>query len=285
MKMKNHILALSSLSVALLVSGCSGPDGALFLTTTKIAIDGDTSEQAVSIGYDRFEGFIAPAYETGAVPPVLAKIDANLSLLEPRVKQFYATGNAAVLVTCGDTTAVKATASTVTKATNPQAVETIKCPETLERLRTGDRRTMVFGTGTVGGLKVSWISNSPDSITFGYKRREFSWLPIIPEKKATPGQTSPSAATVTTPPLTVAEEGYGSVLAAFDLDNQTTTPQNTVLGIKQFFATGAAAEGLAQTTGMRDLVKAEFTDRARTALNPLPTDGKPGTPSPSDKPN
>ena len=76
---------------------CADPNRVTFVTKTDIAIDADATTQSVSIGYDRREGYIGPAYETGGVPPIVAKIKSNLSILTPEVHQFYATGNAAVL--------------------------------------------------------------------------------------------------------------------------------------------------------------------------------------------
>ena len=62
----------------------------LFLTTTQIGIDADSKSQSTTIGYERYEGYIGPGYKNGGVPPVIARLESNLSVIDPKVSQVYA---------------------------------------------------------------------------------------------------------------------------------------------------------------------------------------------------
>ena len=193
-------LLLPACALAFL-TGCVGTDSVLFVTTTNIGIDADTRPPNATIGYDRYEGYFGPVYESGAIPPVVARLESNLSVFSPQLRQVYATGDAARLVTTDGRAAVT--------------------PKPL----TGDKRVAFFGTGTAVGLKVTFTANAPESISLGYKRKEFSYIPIIE---------------------TPAGDVYGSVLASIDLNVNTPSLTNTALGVSQFFATGVAAEQLAR---------------------------------------
>lgn len=221
--------------------GCADKSRITFVTSTKVAIDGDATNQSLTIGYDRYEGVVGPAYENGAIPPVVAKLDSDLSILNPKVKQFYATGDAAVLATCGDGEDQPDCPSEVTGKPLP----------VFEKAR----RLMFFGTGSVIGFKASFAGNAPESVTFGYKRREFSWLPVGPRETADGTPLPP--------------HNYGSVLASLDLDQRVQGLQNSPLRIDQFFATGLAAENIAQTSGIRAEVKQEAAKSARRALTSI----------------
>lgn len=248
--MKRQLVLISALALG----ACGSTNGGSFLTTTKIAIDGDFTQQALSVGYDRFEGFVGPAYETGAVPPVLARIDADTTLLAPKVKQFYATGNAAVLSSCPPGTQPKpASAGAAPSASDPCTLGS--APPMSE-----NKRVMYFGTSSVIGLKAGFAGDMPDSVTLGYKRKEFSWLPILKPK------------TPNTP------EAYGSVLAAFDLDSSITTLGPTGVQIGQVFATGAAAENLAASDEVRTEVRKRFKELAQRTLAAPAGASQSGTP-------
>ena len=153
--MKRRFVQACVLAAVLLMglSGCAS-DKVVFLTKTSFGIDISTVPSAVNIGYDRFEGYVGPRYDTGAVPPVAASFETNGKLFDRAVRQVYATGEAARVVT-----AVGAAASA------PQL--------------SGTHKVMVFRTGTTLGLKLGFgASGTTDVFTFGYKRREASVIPI-----------------------------------------------------------------------------------------------------------
>src|SRR5689334_8264542 len=85
--------------VLLVVGGCASPDRGIFVTSTNIGINADATSRVVNIGYDRTEGFVGPAYvEDGTLPSVVGYLHSNLSVLDPQIRQLYATGQAASIV-------------------------------------------------------------------------------------------------------------------------------------------------------------------------------------------
>ena len=145
------------LATCLLAQACVGTDNVLFVTTTNIGIDADTTPPNVSIAYDRYEGYFGPAYESGALPPVIARLELNTSVFAPKIRQLYASGDAAELVTKKDP----------------------GTPEPRE-LKSAEKRVAFFGTGSVVGLKVAFTPNGlPQSLSLGYKRKEFSLIPVM----------------------------------------------------------------------------------------------------------
>lgn len=151
-KICGFVCCLSSL----LLSACAGKDSVLFVTATNVGIDFDSTPPNVAIAYDRYEGYFGPQYENGAIAPVVGRLEANLSLFTPQLRQVYATGDAARLVT-------KKTPS-----------------DTLPRKPLkGDKRVAFFGTSSNIGLKVTFSPEGfPESLSIGYKRKEVSLVPI-----------------------------------------------------------------------------------------------------------
>ncbi|MCP5151484.1 MAG: hypothetical protein H6983_04080 [Ectothiorhodospiraceae bacterium] len=218
------------LTPALLLAGCASPDRVVFVTDTELGVGYDATVGNVNLGYDRNELVIGPAYpETGGVPPVFARLQSNASITNPRVKQLYATGDAARLVT--DHAA--------------QAADT--------KPLSGTRRVMVFGTSTSVGLKANFASSAgplPSAVNFGYKRQEYSLIPL----RADPAS---------------GEDVYGSAIAAIEIDATAGTPTDTGFEIGQFFATGPAAEALARNPGVRALFARE-AEAAVAAVKSIP---------------
>ena len=209
-----------------MLAGCAAEDHVLFVTTTTIGLDADTRPPNASIGYDRYEGYIGPAYSTGAVPPVFAKIESNLKIFEPEVRQLYATGDAAILVTAAD----------------PGAVPIAPKP-----MFTDSREPMFFGTSANIGLRVTFTGEVPESINLGYKRKEFSFIPLGSEMQ----------------PDGRAVDKYASVMAAIDMGVEIPGFRDAGLGVSQFFATGQAADNLAR----RQVIRDRFALEAATAIS------------------
>ena len=208
--MKIHILA-AAVACVLLV-GCASPNTTVFVTATAIGIGADSTTGTADVGYNRHEVVIGPAYPaSGGVPPVYAHLESDLAFFKPHIRQLYATGQAAELAT---------------------ASSGVGIPETLS----GESRPMVFGTSTSFGLKVRYTGTVSSAIHLGYKRQEYSVLPIEPVAN---GQTR-----------------LGSVIGGIELrvnggGNQTTLP------LTQFMATGNAATNIAQTDFARGLFAAD----------------------------
>jgi hypothetical protein len=210
-----------------LLTGCGG-DHVLFVTDTSIGINVDSKPTTVSIAYDRIEGFVGPRYDSGAIPPVVGTLQTGGSVFNPRIRQFYATGKAALTATGSKDS---------------------------PNLSTGTKKQAFFGTSTTLGVKAGFDSQSPvpDSFVFGYKRKEFSLIPV--------GQTT-------------AADTYASTLAS--IDSNTTTAgapagapagaNNTGLTSAQFFATGGAAEALAANPAVTFALNAAATNAAANSL-------------------
>ena len=209
--------AAAALLGTALLGACASPDRVVFVTATEIGIGADATIGNVNVGYDRNELVVGPDYpETGGVPPVYAKLESDLKVFNPTVKQLYATGDAALLAT-----------STGTSTTKTRAL-------------TGKRRLLVFGTATNIGLKVDFTAQQPTAINFGYKRKEFSHIPLR-EEEPTDGKP----------------DEYASVLAGLALRTSSSQLPKTGLVISQFIATGHAADNLARRNEVRNLFRSE----------------------------
>lgn len=229
--------------LTVLLINCGGdPNRVLFLTTTQIGIDADSKSQNATIGYERYEGYIGPGYENGGVPPVIARLESNLSIVDPKVSQVYATGDAARLASG-------------------------RAAKWKEKPLTGQREVMFFGTGTNFGIKANFSTEAP-GFNLGYKRQEFSLIPIgteteraKPAIRASDDNANASPAVGRDPDHS--EDIYLSVLAAFNLNIANKSFEGTGAGVSQFFATGDAAEELAA----REDIRAAFKKEADSALD------------------
>ena len=95
-------------SVASALSGCATVDDVLFVTKTSVGFELDSKPATANISYDRIEGYIGPRYDNGAMPPVVASIQTDGGILNPQVKQVYATGAAATNLVVGSGQPAKA---------------------------------------------------------------------------------------------------------------------------------------------------------------------------------
>lgn len=103
---------------------------------------------------------------------------------------------------------------------------------------------MFFGTSTNTGLSIGTTSDIPDSFVFGYKRKEFSLIPLVK--------------------INNDNYSYPSVLASIDTTGElddSSSNVNTALKTNQFFATGDAACNLAEKLG------SEFVERAKVSVD------------------
>lgn len=149
-----RLALLPLLGAAAVLTGCANSQNVVFLTKTSLGIDVSTEPSSASIGYDRFEGYVGPRFDNGAVPPVAASFETNGQLFGRAVRQVYATGEAARVVT---------SAGSPVASPSPS----------------GEHKVMFFSTATTLGLKLGFGSTgSTDNFTFGYKRREASVIPV-----------------------------------------------------------------------------------------------------------
>jgi len=138
------------------LQGCASvkpEDNVIFITKTSLGLDVDGTPPDVSLAYSRIEGFMGPRYDNGAVPPVASRLATDGGIFSRKVSQFYATGDAANLVTGKPATGTG------------QALQ-------------GARKAMFFGTSTTLGVKIGFGTSGLDGFVFGYRRKEVSVIPI-----------------------------------------------------------------------------------------------------------
>lgn len=99
-------------------------------------------------------------------------------------------------------------------------------------------KLMVFATGTTVGLKVAFAdTGAPTSFTLGYKRKEASIVPVDAQRQP-------------------------SVLASLDNATNVASAASGAFGVRQYFATGVAADNLARL----ETVRKSFRDKAGQAI-------------------
>jgi hypothetical protein len=215
------------------LTSCAHPTKyATFVTKTSLSVvDADTTPAGVSLGFDRVEGYFGPRLEDGCILPVVGYLETAGTLWNREIKQVYATGKAAVAVaehTVSETfTPTLPTASTANKK---------KCESALAETESSSNGNatevapLYFATGTQVGFKIGFQQGTvtPNNVNFGYRRKEFSLLPV--EKNAFP-----------------------SVFASIDtranaLNNNGGKGDAGQFTLNQFFATGTAADTLARSS-------------------------------------
>ena len=215
-------LALTILLFSLM--SCITSDEVVFVTKSSLGLDFDTKPATASIAYDRIEGYIGPRYDNGALPPVIASMKTDGKILNPQIKQIYATGAAATNLVLNNGSSIKAPTEF-----------------------TGDKKLMFFGTSTTTGIKLGFTTNVPDSFVFGYKRKEFSFIPLGNTKDTSVGTDR-------------VIDIYPSVLATIDTGTSVKTQTDTSFKTHQYFATGEAAVELSKDPDLKNQIKKEAKD-------------------------
>jgi len=211
--------------LAILLAGCA-QDHVLFVTKTSLSVlEADTKPAGISVAYDRVEGYLGPSSESGEAPPVLGYFGSDGAIFTPKVKQVYATGNAARVLTGA------------TEKCTPKKVD-------------AQDRIMFFGTSTTSGLKIGFTPNAllPDSFVFGWRRKEFSLVPL--------SVASDDENCSGTSKITKGEKFYPATLASVNStrDVPPANPGGTKISDQQYFATGEAAVALARSNEVKGMV-------------------------------
>jgi len=203
------------LPAMLLLGGCARP--VVFSTHTSIGLDVSGTAQypnRVSFSYNRQETALVPRQTNGAAHSVFGGLDSDISFWKGSViKQTFATGEAAKIATGkGD--------GTHAASTNAATA------------------SLVFFTGTTFGLHLTTgESQMSPNLLMGYRRAEAAYIPV-PD----PGQEVRSVYADILINTKSRDEvsGDSPVLAM-----TTNFPTVSGVRIKQSFATGKAAENLA----------------------------------------
>lgn len=251
---KKHWLVLLC-AVAPYLQGCViGYDSTLFVTQSNVGLNVGTKPPIFEMSIARREGVIAPGFEGGQTPPVMAsfRTDSNpFSRFFLGVKSTFAGGDAAVALS--QVSKVSNDNSVVCLSEKPKkktilGVFDVSIPEK------GAVEPFLFGTDTTFGLKVTWGTSGefPDSVRLGFNRTEFAWAPVfgtdvtkckIPGTKQD-GTERDGTYAVWMPPF----------LAVLDNDVQLGSRAQTGVNWLQYFATGKSATTLASQNEVRKVM-------------------------------
>ena len=249
--MTQKLLLIAS---ALVLFGCASPqETATFVTKTSFSlVDVDSTPASVSIAYDRIEGYVGPRFVDGSVFPVASVLETRGTGFDRAIKQVYATGEAARIVTAmdppaGGSGAIAASAAAASAAIGGAALPPAGAASAAGGGSATDNKVMFFGTGTVVGLKIGFLDGTPlpSSFVLGYKRKELSVIPVDKDRQPSVIATFDNTAGVTQAP------GAARADAKFE--------------IEQYFATGEAATNLAGMPSIRD----RFQQKAVRALGDI----------------
>lgn len=244
------------LQCTLFLAGCAvGYNTTLFVTKSNIGIDVGTQPPTAEVSIARREGVIAPGFEGGATPPVLASFGADSNPFGRfffGVKSTFVGGDAAVTIAQNPGAVIKNHGSMLCLSQEPKQQKVLWWDVSVPKKE--QVRPFSFATDTTLGLKLAWSGTTgqfPDTLQLGFNRKEFAWAPVMGTdqvKCEIPG--------------TQQDGKYGIWMPAFlaVLDNKVNvgTPTKTDVKWLQFFATGDSATTLAS----RDEIRQVMLERA-----------------------
>jgi hypothetical protein len=245
-------LSLALLQCMVLLGGCAvGYNSTLFVTKSNIGIDVDTKPPTAEISIARREGVIAPGFEGGRTPPVLASFGNDSNPFDRfffGVQSTFVGGDAAVALSQGPGGDEVKYGSVLCLSQKPEPKKFLWWDMSIPEK--GQVRPFSFITDTTLGLKVAWSGMTgqfPDSVQLGFSRKEFAWAPVIGTDKTNCKLLD-----------TQKDGAYAVWMPAFlaVLDNNVTIGSPSETGVKwlQFFATGDSATILANRDEIRQVM-------------------------------
>lgn len=253
--------------VPLIFAGGCANESLFFATKSSIGVDVSTSNGAprANIGYDRTEVAIVPPKEDGSTYSVVGGIDADLSFANVRIKELFATGNAAKVVASKST--LKSKSSQATSTGKPPALETAaasKQPPSAD----GKKfiQPVIFGADASLGLLNIQINNNglPGFGSLLYRRSEATLIPVKP------GQEDAASVYADISIDTMGDSDTPTTGLSWveqEVEQHPTRFSGLGFGVRivQSFATGEAAELLVEDSDIKDkLKKATKTKSAST---------------------
>ena len=246
-----RVVALLIIIVSIM--GCGiGFNKTLFFTKSNVGLDIDSRPPTAEVTISRREGVIAPTFEDGKTPPVLASftVDVNgISAFFGGISSTFAGGDAAVTMaklyddsdeevegkyTCADFD------SSFKISQEPNYVDWFGNPDQSKKLlKKGEIEPFIFGTDTSFGLKVAWsgiTAQAPDTVKLGFNRKEFALAPVT---------SSPI------PDTTDSKVRMPSFLATIDNSTKLGSMKDSKIQHLQYFATGKAANLMALREAVR----------------------------------
>lgn len=188
MKIPIKIRPLACGLLVTFLTGCVGYNNTLFMTQSNAGLDlSAAAPPTAEISISRKEGVIAPAFEGGQTPPVVASfkpttgagagVPFNKFLLG--VDQTFAGGDAAATMSYLYDAQTGTSQNSAMPLTNQPYYKTIFGRK--ESVPDGRVRPFVFGTDTLLGLKIAWSGAGgqfPDSVKAGFNRKELALAPV-----------------------------------------------------------------------------------------------------------
>jgi len=247
MKRIRGIFIMGGVAVGSIVAGCGlGYNRMLFFTGTNFGLNIDSTPPTAEISVGRREGVIAPAFEGDKVPPVLGMFRSDGNFFSPALTSVFAGGSAAATVTG------KPDGTGRYCVANPPRSRMLAFWSAVPGVRAltevdDTARPFIFATDTMTGLKAVWSGAGgavPETVKFGYNRKESAYAPVFSEPGTTPGAT-PGAV-----PSPICSPGQSEVKNPSFLATAFTSTELSVINDSGFryvqtFATGTAADNLA----------------------------------------
>jgi len=256
--MRTIVTKLALLMIVLLLEGCAvGYNSALFVTKSNVGIDIESTPPTAEISISRQEGVIAPVFEGGKTPPLLAGFatgSEGLLRIPFGGRSVFAGGDAAVALsnkkTTGQTDNAKERDSVLWLSTAPEkknlsgfADASIPGP--------GKFKPIFLSTDTTFGVKIAWsgaTSTIPDSLLVGYNRKEIVLAPVF-GRNQTDCEITDSK-----------DKGkYGvwlpSFLVVFDTRLEVGSIADSSFSYSQMIATGQSATDLGKDMELRKIIE------------------------------
>jgi hypothetical protein len=252
---------LPALGFAALGAGCVGYNSTVFVTKSNAGLDFDATPPTTEITISRKEGVIAPSFEGGQTPPVVASFKPHAGTGNSfenfffGVDQTFAGGDAALAMTqlydhpvAGSAATAAADYDSGITVTEPAARfrwQRIPEPSAV--------RPFLFATDTLLGLKIGWTGSGtvPDSVKAGFNRKELAWAPLSKTSK----DPATGKVTLKSP----------SFLATIDHDVRAGRDRTESRAV-QYFATGKAATNLALQPAVREAMLTRMDPSFRLRL-------------------
>lgn len=254
--MKNKKLLLTTSALAALFSGCAGYNHTLFMTKSNVGLDFDSKPPTLEISVARKEAVIAPTFEGGQTPPVMASFKPRVGVgggfanFVLGVDQTFAGGDAAQAMSM---LYDKPTATD--PALYDSALELSEKPAYKNWFQAipgkGATRPLIFGTDTSFGLKAAWTGTGgqfPDTVRLGFNRKEFAWAPISATPVKVNGVEDAKRVNVKMP----------AFLATIESSQKFSTNGAAQVEALQYFATGKSATFLAMQRDVRRAMHARL---------------------------
>jgi hypothetical protein len=181
-----NVRLLATMPLVISLAGCAiGYNTALFTTKSNFGVNIDsTPKPTAEVSLSRLEAALAPAFEYGQTPPLMASYHVNSGLALPmfgKVSSTFEGGDAAMAMAklfgsheVGTNQYDSALWLTQPPTNNNCSLLNLPGP--------GEIRPFIYGTDTTIGFKLAWSGVGgpyPDSLKLGVHRKELACAPVF----------------------------------------------------------------------------------------------------------